>query len=58
MLKAIKAQAFILIHELGHLFSESGGANGFQWDAGNKDAGKSNDKLVEKNCGKLIGGLK
>jgi RHS repeat-associated protein len=58
----LQAQSFILIHELAHLMNESGGAQGFQHDAGTDAAaiaaGKSNDKLVDKNCGKLIGGLK
>lgn len=55
---ALKAQAAILIHELGHLMNESGGAAGFQSDAGNKQAGRANDKLVDQYCGRLIGGLR
>jgi hypothetical protein len=48
----IQAQATILIHELAHVL----GAAGFQNDAGNSTAGHQNDALVDKNCGKLIGG--
>jgi len=54
----LKAQAAILIHELGHLMTESGGAAKFQHDAGSKQAGRDNDKLVDDNCGRLIGSLK
>jgi len=54
----LRAQAAILIHELGHQMVQSGGADGFQHDAGNKPAGRANDKLVDENCGRLIGGLK
>jgi len=54
----LKAQAAILIHELGHRMNQSGGAAGFQPDAGDKSAGRSNDKFVDKYCGKLIGDLK
>ena len=54
----LKAQAFILTHELGHMMKDFGGATGFQSDAGSKKAGRSNDKLVKKYCGKLIGSLK
>ena len=53
----LKAQAAILIHELGHKMNDVGGAAGFQADASNKNAGRSNDKLVEQYC-KLIGGFK
>ena len=49
----IQADATILIHELAHIL----GAAGFQSDAGNAAAGKSNDTLVNQNCGKLIGSL-
>jgi RHS repeat-associated protein len=54
---SLKAQAAILLHELGHIENAAGGASGFQSDAGNAPAGKANDKLVDQNCGKLIGGL-
>jgi hypothetical protein len=54
----LKAQAAILIHELGHLMNAAGGAAGFQADAGNKNAGRANDRLVDQYCGKLIGDLK
>jgi hypothetical protein len=54
----LKAQASILIHELGHLMKSIGGANGFLPDVGEKEAGRSNDHLVDLYCGKLIGGLK
>ena len=50
----LQAQAAILIHEPAHV----PGAEGFQPDAGNAQAGISNDRLVDQNCGKLIGGLK
>jgi hypothetical protein len=50
----LQAQATILIHELAHIL----GAAGFQPDAGNATAGSANDKLVNQDCGKLIGGLK
>ena len=49
----LKAQATILIHELAHILS----ATGFQNDAGIPKAGKANNKLVDKNCRNLIGGL-
>jgi hypothetical protein len=52
----LKGQAAILLHELGHLMSAAGGAAGFQYDAGKRKAGRSNDNLVDQNCGKLIGG--
>jgi hypothetical protein len=54
----LKGEAAILIHELGHLMNDAGGAAGFQPDAGNRKAGRANDKLVDKYCGKLIGGLR
>ena len=57
-IRTLKAQAAILIHELGHLMTESGGAAKFQHDAGSKQAGRDNDKLVDDNCGRLIGSLK
>jgi hypothetical protein len=54
----LKAQAAILIHELGHLMNETGGAAGFQPDAGKKEAGRANDNLVDENCGNLIKSLR
>jgi hypothetical protein len=54
----LKAQATILIHELGHLLSDAGlGASGFQHDFGIPKAGKANDALVDQNCRPLIEGL-
>ncbi len=50
----LMAQAAILIHELAHIIS----ASGFQSDFGNAKAGSANDNLVNKNCGKLIEGLR
>lgn len=50
----LRGDATILIHELAHTL----GAAGFQSDFGNDKAGAANDKLVDKNCGKLIGGLR
>jgi RHS repeat-associated protein len=41
-----RAQAFILLHELGHAL----GAKGFQADFGNAAAGQANDKLIDSNC--------
>lgn len=55
---SLKAQAAILIHELAHKMNESGGAAGFELDAGNTKAGRSNDNLVDHNCGNLIKGLR
>lgn len=43
----LKAQAAILIHELGHLMNALGGAADFQGDAGDRKAGRANDKLVD-----------
>jgi hypothetical protein len=54
----LQGKAAILIHELAHLQNANGGARGFKADAGDKQAGRDNDKLVDQNCGKLIGGLK
>lgn len=54
----LKAQAAILIHELGHVMNQQGGTAGFQSDAGNKQAGRANDKLVDTYCGTLIKSLK
>jgi RHS repeat-associated protein len=45
-----RAQAFILLHELGHAL----GAKGFQADLGNNSAGKANDKLIQDNCGATL----
>ena len=50
---SLQAQAFILLHELAHEV----GAQGFRPDAGSKEIGKANDKLVDKNCGSEIKGL-
>jgi RHS repeat-associated protein len=50
----LQAQATILIHELAHVL----GVAGFLSDAGNAANGALNDQAVNKNCGKLIGGLK
>jgi hypothetical protein len=50
---SLKAQATILIHELGHVMT----ITGFQEDAGIPKAGKANDKLVDQNCRSLIEGL-
>jgi len=50
----LKAQATILIHELGHLMSGFGGAFLFQNDGGNKAAGRANDNLVDVECRGLI----
>jgi hypothetical protein len=49
----LKAQAFILLHELGHGISIAG----FQNDNGIPKAGKANDKLVDQNCRSLIEGI-
>jgi RHS repeat-associated protein len=49
----LKAQAFILIHELAHEVE----AAGFQPDAGSSTAEASNNNLVQKNCGKQIAAL-
>ena len=49
----LQAQAFILIHEIAH----NVGATGFQPDNGNPAAEKSNNLLVQQNCGSAIKGL-
>ena len=49
-----RAQAFILLHELGHGL----GANDFVPDLDNKDAGRANDQMIEKNCDNTLKGLK
>lgn len=49
----LKAQAFILLHELGHGISIAG----FQHDNGIPKAGKANDKMVDQNCRSLIEGI-
>lgn len=59
----LKARAEILIHELGHLMNDLGGAAGFQPDAvgtakQRKQAGIANDNLVNTNCNNLIKGLR
>jgi len=46
-----EADVFILLHELGHAL----GANGFQNDYNNKQAGKSNDQLISQHCQKTLG---
>lgn len=54
----LKAQANILIHELGHVLSDAGaGASGFQHDFGILKAGEANNALVDQNCRLLIEGL-
>jgi hypothetical protein len=58
----LKAQAAILIHELGHVMKDQGGAEGFnQNDHGGKKAGQAghdNDKLVNTYYRSLIEGLR
>lgn len=49
----LKAQAFILLHELGHGITVAG----FQHDNGIPKAGKANDKMVDQNCRSLIEGI-
>ncbi|HEU0120872.1 MAG TPA: hypothetical protein VFQ91_10135 [Bryobacteraceae bacterium] len=49
-----KATVFIILYELGHAVS----ANGFQNDFGNNDAGKANDKMIEKECKKTLDRIK
>jgi hypothetical protein len=49
----LKAQAFILLHELGHGINIAG----FQHDNGIPKAGKANDKMVDQNCRSLIEGI-
>ena len=44
------AQVFIVLHELGHL------TGALQQDLNNPDAGKQNNKNLEKNCKKTIQG--
>jgi hypothetical protein len=50
----LRAQAFILLHELGHGISIAG----FQHDNGVPKAGKANDKMVDQNCRSLIEGIR
>jgi RHS repeat-associated protein len=50
----LRAQATILIHELAHIL----GAQGFQDDFRDPAKSRANDALVDKNCGRLIGGLR
>ena len=45
-----EADAFILLHELGHALD----ANGFQSDLNNWQAGNSNDKLIDQHCQKTL----
>jgi hypothetical protein len=54
----LQAQENILVHELAHLMAGINGAKGFKSDFGKPEAGRDNDALVDKNCGKLIWGLK
>jgi hypothetical protein len=49
-----QAQARILIHEMAHLLH----VPGFQADALSRIAGASDDRLVEQNCGQLVGGIR
>jgi RHS repeat-associated protein len=42
-----RAQASILLHELAHGL----GSSGFLPDRNNKNAGKQNNEMIEKNCG-------
>ena len=50
----LRAQAQILIHELAHIL----GAAGVKSDFNDAKAGRANDELVDKKCGKLIRSLK
>jgi RHS repeat-associated protein len=50
----VQAQAFILLHELAHGLE----AKDFVPDFNNKDAGKANDQMIEKNCDKTLKGFK
>jgi hypothetical protein len=50
----LKAQAFILLHELGHGITIAG----FQHDNGIPKAGKANDQMVDQNCRNLIEGIR
>ena len=45
------AQAFILLHEAGHLL------NVLQPDFGSRGAGSANDNLINKNCGSLVSAI-
>jgi len=49
----LQADASILVHELAHII----GAAGFLPDFNDQHAKNVNDKLVDTNCGGLIGGL-
>jgi RHS repeat-associated protein len=48
----LAAQAFVLLHEIGHEVGVLAS------DVGNPAAGRANDALVDKNCAKAIGGLR
>ena len=50
----LKAQIFILVHELAHMV----GASGFMPDAGSPSTVNKNNSLVQQNCGKQIAGVK
>ena len=54
----LQAQAAILIHELAHLQNANHGAKGFKAEAGDKQAGRDNDKLVDQNGGRPIGDVR
>jgi RHS repeat-associated protein len=49
-----EAEAFILLHELGHSLK----AKGFQDDFNNSTAGAANDKLIQDNCGATLAKFK
>jgi hypothetical protein len=51
------AQAYILLHEIAHLINGQGGAAGFGDDYQSTKKGDANDRLLNKNCAKTIGGL-
>jgi hypothetical protein len=46
----MRAQAFVLLHELAHAL----GAKGFKSDLDNPSNGKDNDKLIDDNCKKTL----
>jgi hypothetical protein len=52
--KTLTAQLTILVHELAHQMHDAGGAIHFMNDAGNEQAGRANDTLVDINCRSLI----
>jgi hypothetical protein len=49
-----QAQAFIVIHELGHFLK----AKDFKADFGNPAAGAYNDDLIKKKCSKTLSAAK